>query len=50
MGLYKSAVERFAAAPGDANKMLDGAATAKDAAMVVVCNALLNLDEVITKN
>jgi hypothetical protein len=50
MGLYKGAVERFAAAPEDANKMSGRAATAKEAAMVVVCNALLNLDEVITKN
>jgi hypothetical protein len=29
---------------------LSGSGDAKEAAMVVVCNALLNLDEVITKN
>jgi hypothetical protein len=62
MGLYRGALERFEGAPGDAGKILgsmagDGAAPdaraggqAKEAALVVMCNALLNLDEVITKN
>ncbi len=50
-GLYKESLDRFAAQPGEARKMLvDSAGTADEAALVVVCNALLNLDEVITKN
>ena len=66
MGLYKEAAERFEQRPEDGAKMLGGgdgvaygngaayaktsAAGAAKAAMVVVCNAMLNLDEVITKN
>ena len=53
MGLYKESLDRFTATPADAGKMLGGTAggeDGKEAAMVVVCNALLNLDEVITKN
>ena len=58
MRLYRGSLEKFEQAPGDAEKLAgltgDGAARgegeAKEAALVVVCNALLNLDEVITKN
>ena len=52
MGLYQESVARFEATPEDAGKILgvEGVGDAKAAAMVVVCNALLNLDEVITKN
>ena len=60
MGLYKDAFDRYSGTPGDAAKILgtsddvrNGTAVkgeAEKAAMVVVCNALLNLDEVITKN
>ena len=50
VGLYKQASERFKRAPGDAAKMAGGVERSDEAAMVVVCNALLNLDEVVTKN
>jgi hypothetical protein len=65
MGLYKESLDRFEGSPGDAEKMLgDSAGTAdeakegggivsrraRQAAMVVICSVLLNLDEVITKN
>lgn len=62
MGLYRESVSNFRQEPGDAEKMLGvvgdecevraagGEGDADKAAMVVVCNALLNLDEVITKN
>ncbi|HXB34648.1 MAG TPA: DUF1553 domain-containing protein [Puia sp.] len=50
-GLYQGALDKFRQTPADAKKILgDSAGTADGAAMVVVCNALLNLDEVITKN
>jgi len=52
-GLYQESLERFRRAPADAGKILGlskGAGDADEAALVVVCNALLNLDEVITKN
>jgi hypothetical protein len=58
--LYKESFDQFASVPEEGKKMLgepgakdagqESWATAKEAAMVVVCNALLNLDEVITKN
>lgn len=64
MGLYVEALGRFERSPTDAERMLglteddvgsagEGMASdqeAQEAALVVVCNALLNLDEVITKN
>ncbi|HWB94917.1 MAG TPA: DUF1553 domain-containing protein [Puia sp.] len=55
MGLYRKALGRFAASPAKAAAMLGistvaGADGDSRAAMVVVANALLNLDEVITKN
>jgi len=62
MKLYKEAEMRFAASPADAAQLLgisgngdskavaSAKAPAAEAALVVVCNALLNLDEVITKN
>ena len=51
MGLYNESLDRFSAQPGEAKKLsADPAGTAAEASMVVVCNSLLNLDEVITKN
>ena len=66
MGLYQEALQQFIAAPTKADAMLGlggpaaphekaaAEAVAADrphqAALVVVANALLNLDEVITKN
>ena len=58
MGLYRESLERFGRAPRDAAMLLsdpvgDGApgeGEVNEAALVVLCNALLNLDEVITKN
>jgi hypothetical protein len=58
MGLYRESLERFERAPREAGKMegftgdtaVRGEEDVKEAALVVVCNALLNLDEVITKN
>ena len=55
MGLYSESMEKFVHRPADARKMLaavegDGKGMAARAALVVVCNAMLNLDEVITKN
>jgi len=55
MGLYKDALGRYTASPRKADQMLgvDGGADRdrpRRAALVVVANAMLNLDEVITKN
>lgn len=50
MGLYRGALERFKRSTVDTEKMLGYSGSADEAALVVVCNALLNLDEVITKN
>jgi hypothetical protein len=52
MRLYRESLEHFVRAPVDAGEMLGltGDGDAKEAALVVVCNALLNLDEVVTKN
>jgi hypothetical protein len=57
MGLYRESLKHYTQAPGDAGKMLGltgrngrKRGSAGEAALVVVCNALLNLDEVITKN
>lgn len=54
MGLYNEALQQFTASPAKANEMLGLGESVKadprDAALVVVANALLNLDEVITKN
>ncbi len=50
--LYKESLARFRRSPEDAGKILGvpGTGAPEKAAMVVVCNALLNLDEVVTKN
>ena len=58
LGLYQEALQKFEAAPAKANEMLgltDATRTnandrPRQAALVVVANAMLNLDEVITKN
>jgi hypothetical protein len=50
--LYKESIERFQRSPEGARKIqgVPGTGDASDAAMVVVFNALLNLDEVVTRN
>ena len=52
MRLYQESLDRFRRSPNDAGKILGvpGTGDPDKAAMVVVCNALLNLDEVVTKN
>ena len=50
LGLYRDALGRFTASPAKGEEMLGGPGSASQAAMVVVANAMLNLDEVITKN
>ena len=52
LGLYQEALARFITAPVKAKEIMGGSAKADahEAALVVVANAMLNLDEVITKN
>jgi hypothetical protein len=50
MGLYQEAVQKFTAAPAKADELLGRAGDPQQAALVVVANAMLNLDEIITKN
>jgi len=50
LGLYGEALQRYSAAPKKAREFLGGNGDAREAALVVVANALLNLDEVVTKN
>jgi hypothetical protein len=52
LGLYKDALGRFRVAPKKAQEVMGGVGgdAARLAALVVVANAMLNLDEIITKN
>jgi hypothetical protein len=55
LGLYKDALGRFTVAPKKAEQLLGGPVAAGvdgpgQAALVVVANSMLNLDEIITKN
>jgi hypothetical protein len=50
LGLYQDALARFTSQPEKAGEIMAGARDPREAALVVTANAMMNLDEVITKN